>query len=227
MKRKIALLLAAVMTMALAVPAFASVTTYPTAEPTRTVITEADSSVTFREPKVPKTIFNTAPSSDHSFEDMVGEDKKYTSIAYGLGITYGMDVETVFAPESKLTYEDAVTWLYRLEDGVGKNGIILPFMSRANGYAQKPLTWAAGLNLVEKTVDPKAEVSSAEVRDMLEKLGYECNIVASENGITRIRGIRIILDSMYKGRNALVFDGFQMGNQGNDQDNSDKIEDIN
>lgn len=209
MKKKIALLLASVMTIALAVPAFASVTTYPNAEPTRTVITEADSSITFKEPKVPKTIFNTSPTSEHSFKDMVGEDEKYTKVAYALGITYGMERSSVFVPDAKLSTEDAVTWLYRLVGGEGKNGIILPFMSKANGYAQKPLTWAAGINLVEKTVDPKAEISSSELKDMIEKLGYECNIVTSENSITRIRGIKVVLDSIYKGRSELIFNDFQ------------------
>lgn len=58
-------------------------------------------------------------------------------------------------PDANLTVEDAVTFLYRLKGGEGKDGIIIAKMSEANGYAQKPLTWAAGLGLCEGSVDLK------------------------------------------------------------------------
>ena len=92
---------------------------------------------------------------------------------------------------------DAVTFLYRLKGGEGKDGIIIAKISEANGYAQKPLTWAAGLGLCEGSVEPKAEITVGQLVSMIDKLGYTAEgVVSTDNTITRIDGLKLILDSV-------------------------------
>ena len=69
-------------------------------------------------------------------------------------------------------------------------------MSEANGYAQKPLTWAAGLGLVDGSVEPKSEITVAQLNSMIDKLGFKTNIVGTENTMTRMDGLKTILDSL-------------------------------
>ncbi len=172
------------------------VVTSPNKESDRTVITEEGNSTTFRKPKEPKTIYNTAPSANHPFIDVTGSNEDYARAAYALGMTLGMTKDALFVPDGTLSTEDAVTFLYRLKGGEGKNGIILDKISEANGYAQKPLTWAAGLGLVEKSVEPKSDITVTQLKGMLDKLGYTTNLVGTDNSMTRINGLKIILDSI-------------------------------
>ena len=249
MKKKIAVLLVAAMTMALAVPAFAHqvvvvdpskevveetaketeateeaaaeetteavvveettteateevveetkvepIVTSPNKEKDREVVLEDGTAVTYSKVKEPKTIFNTAPSAEHPFSDVTGEDEKYAEAAYSLGMTIGMVRGTQFVPDGTLTTEDAITWLYRLLDGESKNGIILTNISEANGYAQKPLTWAVGLGLVESTVEPKKEITVNELNAILAKLGYNTGLVGTDATMTRIDGLKQVLN---------------------------------
>ncbi|MCD8037057.1 MAG: hypothetical protein LUE88_06770 [Clostridiales bacterium] len=173
-----------------------SVTTSPNKVSDRTITTEDETSTTYTKVKEPKTIYNTAPSAEHPFTDVTGANEKYAKAAYALGMTQGVTADGIFAPDETLTIEDAVTFLYRLKDGEGKNGIILANISKASGYAIKPLTWAAGLGLVEKSVEPQDAVTVKELKDMLDKLGYTTNLVGTDNSMTRIEGLVIILDSI-------------------------------
>ncbi len=243
MKRKIALLVAAIMTMSMAVPVFAHdvvikgptekteettkeeaaaqettveektkvepVVTRPTN--TRTGAGEESNSQTFKEPREPKTIFNTAPSAEHPFSDVTGANDKYIKAAYALGMTWGVSRGTMFDPEGTLSLEDAVTFLYRLEGAEGKNGIILAKISEANGYAQKPLTWAAGLGLIDRAAEPKSAVTVSQLKDMIEKLGYETNIVGTDNTMTRMSGLITILDSIIGGLDEINFGRYSAG----------------
>lgn len=251
MKKKIAVLLVAAMTMAMAVPAFAHqvivvdpskevveetaeeeevveetaeaaeteevaavaeteeavaeevveeetkvepIVTSPNKEKDREVVLEDGTALTYSKVKEPKTIFNTAPSADHPFTDVSGADEEYAAAAYALGMTIGMVKGTQFVPDGALTTEDAITWLYRLLDGEGKNGIILTNISEANGYAQKPLTWAVGLGLVGSTVEPKKEITVNEFNAILDKLGYSTGLVGTDATMTRIDGLKQVLN---------------------------------
>ncbi|MDD5944668.1 MAG: hypothetical protein PUD43_02965 [Clostridia bacterium] len=236
MKKKLAVLLVAAMTLSTAVPAFAHqvvvkgpaeetvkeevvkeeapaeeaaapdettavekaepFVTSPNKESDRTVITEDGASTTFKKPKEPKTIYNTAPSAQHPFIDLTGANEDYGRAAFALGMTWGVTKDAYFSPDTTLSTEDAVTFLYRLKGGEGKNGIILAKISEANGYAVNPLTWAAGLGLVDKSVEPKKAITVSELKDMIEKLGYKTNIVGTDNSMTRIDGLKLILDSI-------------------------------
>ena len=109
-------------------------------------------------------------------------------------MTIGMVRGTQFVPDGTLTTEDAITWLYRLLDGESKNGIILTNISEANGYAQKPLTWAVGLGLVESTVEPKKEITVNELNAILAKLGYNTGLVGTDATMTRIDGLKQVLN---------------------------------
>ena len=162
----------------------------------REVVLEDGTAVTYSKVKEPKTIYNTAPSSDHPFTDVTGEEEEYARAAYALGMTIGMVRGTEFVPDTTLTMEDAITWLYRLQGGVGKDGIILAKISEANGYAQKPLTWAVGLGLVDGAVEPKAEITVKQLNDMIDKLGYTTNLVGTDATMTRAEGLKTILDSL-------------------------------
>ena len=162
----------------------------------REVVLEDGTAVTYSKVKEPKTIYNTAPSSDHPFTDVTGEEEEYARAAYALGMTIGMVRGTEFVPDTTLTMEDAITWLYRLQGGVGKDGIILAKISEANGYAQKPLTWAVGLGLVDGAVEPKAEITVKQLNDMIDKLGYKTNLVGTDATMTRAEGLKTILDSL-------------------------------
>ena len=162
----------------------------------REVVLEDGTAVTYSKVKEPKTIYNTAPSSDHPFTDVTGEEEEYARAAYALGMTIGMVRGTEFVPDTTLTMEDANTWLYRLQGGVGKDGIILAKISEANGYAQKPLTWAVGLGLVDGAVEPKAEITVKQLNDMIDKLGYKTNLVGTDATMTRAEGLKTILDSL-------------------------------
>lgn len=162
----------------------------------REVVLEDGTAVTYSKVKEPKTIYNTAPSSDHPFTDVTGEEEEYARAAYALGMTIGMVRGTEFVPDTTLTMEDAITWLYRLQGGVGKDGIILAKISEANGYAQKPLTWAVGLGLVDGAVEPKAEITVKQLNDMIDKLGYTTNLVGTDATMTRAEGLKTILDSI-------------------------------
>ena len=206
MKKKLAVLLVAAMTLSLAVPAFANdgaaetnagpVVSSPNKESDRTVITEEGASTTFKKYKEPKTIYNTAPSAQHPFIDLTGANEDYGRAAFALGMTWGVTKDAYFSPDTTLSTEDAVTFLYRLKGGEGKNGIILAKISEANGYAVNPLTWAAGLGLVEKSVEPKKAITVSELKYMIEKLGYKINIVGTDNSMSRIDGLKLILDSI-------------------------------
>ncbi len=173
-----------------------SVTTSPNKVSDRTITTEDETSTTYTKVKEPKTIYNTAPSAEHPFTDVTGANEKYAKAAYALGMAQGVTADGIFAPDETLTVEDAVTFLYRLKDGEGKNGIILANISKASGYAIKSLTWAAGLGLVEKSVEPQDAVTVKELKDMLDKLGYTTNLVGTDNSMTRIEGLVIILNSI-------------------------------
>ena len=244
MKKRVALLVAAIMTVSMAVPAFAhevivegpdtqekteeivevaedeeETVEVATVEPivihpekTRTDVTGNNNSVTYKEPKEVKTIYNTAPSAEHPFTDVTGANERYTKVAYALGMTWGISQGRLFDPESTLTLEDAVTFLYRLEGGEGKNGIILAKISEANGYAQKPLTWAAGLGLIDKNVSPKSEITVSQLKYMIEKLGYETNIVGTDNTMTRMNGLITILDSIIGGLDQINFGNYNRYN---------------
>lgn len=257
MKKKLAILLTAVMTMAVAVPAFAHqvvvvdpskeaveetkkeetvevkeeekteevveateetveaaeetteevvevkeektepIVTSPNKEKDRVVVSEEGNTTTYSKVKEPKTIYNTAPSAEHPFTDLTGANADYGKAAYGLGMTWGVTKNGIFNPDANLTIEDAVTFLYRLKGGEGKDGIIIAKMSEANGYAQKPLTWAAGLGLCEGSVEPKAEITVGQLVSMIDKLGYTAEgVVSTDNAITRIDGLKLILDSV-------------------------------
>lgn len=170
------------------------IVTSPNKEKDREVVLEDGTAVTYSKVKEPKTIFNTAPSAEHPFSDVTGEDEKYAEAAYSLGMTIGMVRGTQFVPDGTLTTEDAITWLYRLLDGESKNGIILTNISEANGYAQKPLTWAVGLGLVESTVEPKKEITVNELNAILAKLGYNTGLVGTDATMTRIDGLKQVLN---------------------------------
>ena len=172
------------------------IVTSPNKEKDRSVVKEEGTSTTYSKVKEPKTIYNTAPSADHPFIDVTGANEDYVKAAYGLGMTWGMTKDAIFSPDTTLTMEDAITWLYRLEGAEGKNGIIIAKMSEANGYAQKPLTWAAGLGLVDGSVEPKSEITVAQLNSMIDKLGFKTNIVGTENTMTRMDGLKTILDSL-------------------------------
>lgn len=196
MKKRFAIVLASMMTLSTAVPAFANVTTSPNKESDRVAVSEDGKTITFQREKETKNIFNTAPSKTSPFKDVVGEDAEYVGAAYALGITSGMYGSTVFVGDSELTVEEVVTWLYRLEDGEDKNGRVIAKISEAYGYAQKPLAWAAGLGLIDYGISPKAKVTVSDVKEMVDKLGYKSNIVGSDDVVTRIRGLKIILDAV-------------------------------
>ena len=172
------------------------IVTSPNKEKDRSVVKEEGTSTTYSKVKEAKTIYNTAPSADHPFIDVTGANEDYVKAAYGLGMTWGMTKDAIFSPDTTLTMEDAITWLYRLEGAEGKNGIIIAKMSEANGYAQKPLTWAAGLGLVDGSVEPKSEITVAQLNSMIDKLGFKTNIVGTENTMTRMDGLKTILDSL-------------------------------
>lgn len=172
------------------------IVTSPNKEKDRSVVKEEGTSTTYSRVKEVKTIYNTAPSADHPFIDVTGANEDYVKAAYGLGMTWGMTKDAIFSPDTTLTMEDAITWLYRLVGAEGKNGIIIAKMSEANGYAQKPLTWAAGLGLVDGSVEPKSEITVAQLNAMIDKLGFKTNIVGTENTMTRMDGLKTILDSL-------------------------------
>lgn len=172
------------------------IVTSPNKEKDREVVLEDGTAVTYSKVKEPKTLYNTAPSAEHPFTDVTGANEDYARAAYALGITVGMVRGTQFVPDGTLSMEDAITWLYRLQGGEGKDGIILSKISEANGYAQKPLTWAVGLGLVDGSVEPKAEITVKQLNDMLAKLGYGTNLVGTDATMTRIDGLKTILDSM-------------------------------
>ena len=172
------------------------IVTSPNKEKDRSVVKEEGTSTTYSRVKEVKTIYNTAPSADHPFIDVTGANEDYVKAAYGLGMTGGMTKDAIFSPDTTLTMEDAITWLYRLVGAEGKNGIIIAKMSEANGYAQKPLTWAAGLGLVDGSVEPKSEITVAQLNAMIDKLGFKTNIVGTENTMTRMDGLKTILDSL-------------------------------
>ena len=170
------------------------IVTSPNKEKDREVVAEDGTTLTYSKVKEPKTIFNTAPSAEHPFTDVSGEAEKYAEAAYSLGMTIGMVRGTQFVPDGTLTMEDAITWLYRLFDGEGKNGIILTNISEANGYAQKPLTWAVGLGLVGSTVEPKKEITVNEFNAILAKLGYNTGLIGTDATMTRIDGLKQVLN---------------------------------
>lgn len=173
------------------------IVTSPNKEKDRVVVSEEGTSTTYSKAKEPKTIYNTAPSAEHPFTDLTGANEDYGRAAYALGMTWGVTKNGIFNPDSTLTIEDAVTFLYRLKGAEGKNGIILSKISEANGYAQKPLTWAVGLGLCDGSVEPKAEITVAQLISMIDKLGYTVDgVVGTENTITRIDGLKLILDSI-------------------------------
>lgn len=173
------------------------IVTSPNKENDRVVVSEEGNKTTYSKVKEPKTIYNTAPSAEHPFTDLTGANADYGKAAYALGMTWGVTKNGVFNPDANLTVEDAVTFLYRLKGGEGKDGIIIAKMSEANGYAQKPLTWAAGLGLCEGSVEPKAEITVGQLVSMIDKLGYTAEgVVATDNTITRIDGLKLILDSV-------------------------------
>ncbi len=172
------------------------IVTSPNKEKDREVVLEDGKAVTYSKVKEPKTIYNTAPSAEHPFTDVTGANEDYARAAYALGMTSGMVRGTQFVPEGTLTMEDAITWLYRLQGGEGKDGIILSKISEANGYAQKPLTWAVGCGLVDGSVEPKAEITVKQLNDMLAKLGYGTNLVGTDGTMTRIEGLKTVLDSI-------------------------------
>ncbi len=172
------------------------IVTSPNKEKDREVVLEDGTAVTYSKVKEPKTLYNTAPSAEHPFTDVTGANEDYARAAYALGITIGMVRGTQFVPDGTLSMEDAITWLYRLQGGEGKDGIILAKISEANGYAQKPLTWAVGLGLVDGSVEPKAAITVKQLNDMLAKLGYGTNLVGTDGTMTRIEGLKTILDSM-------------------------------
>ena len=173
------------------------IVTSPNKENDRVVVSEEGNKTTYSKVKEPKTIYNTAPSAEQPFTDLTGANADYGKAAYALGMTWGVTKNGVFNPDANLTVEDAVTFLYRLKGGEGKDGIIIAKMSEANGYAQKPLTWAAGLGLCEGSVEPKAEITVGQLVSMIDKLGYTAEgVVATDNTITRIDGLKLILDSV-------------------------------
>ena len=173
------------------------IVTSPNKENDRVVVSEEGNKTTYSKVKEPKTIYNTAPSAEHPFTDLTGANADYGKAAYALGMTWGVTKNGVFNPDANLTVEDAVTFLYRLKGGEGKDGIIIAKISEANGYAQKPLTWAAGLGLCEGSVEPKAEITVGQLVSMIDKLGYTAEgVVSTDNTITRIDGLKLILDSV-------------------------------
>ena len=173
------------------------IVTSPNKEKDRVVVSEEGNVTTYSKVKEPKTIYNTAPSAEHPFTDLTGANADYGKAAYALGMTWGVTKNGVFNPDANLTVEDAVTFLYRLKGGEGKDGIIIAKISEANGYAQKPLTWAAGLGLCKGSVEPKAEITVGQLISMIDKLGYTAEgVVATDNTITRIDGLKLILDSV-------------------------------
>ncbi|GFI62268.1 hypothetical protein IMSAG049_01444 [Clostridiales bacterium] len=169
----------------------------PNKETDRSVVATEGTSTTYGRTKEVKTIYNTAPSAQHPFSDLNGANEDYGRAAYALGMTAGMVTGSEFGPDSILTVEEAATWIYRLKGGEAKNGNIIAKISEAEGYAQKPLSWAAGLGLVEKSVEPKAEITVNQLKTMIDKLGCTTTVVGTDNTMSRIDGLKLILDSIY------------------------------
>ena len=225
MKKKIAIVLAAAMTMALAVPAFAHshqvVVNKPAAEEevaeeeeevvetaaeTEEVVVEETTEDVVEEVTEEEVTEEEVVEEETAVEPIVTSPNKIKDrevvLEDGTAVTYSKVKEpktiynTEFVPDTTLTMEDAITWLYRLQGGVGKDGIILAKISEANGYAQKPLTWAVGLGLVDGAVEPKAEITVKQLNDMIDKLGYKTNLVGTDATMTRAEGLKTILDSL-------------------------------
>ena len=142
-----------------------------------------------------QNVLDYAPDGDGYFVDLKGENAEYADAAYRLGTAWGIAKDGIFGPDETLTVEDTVSWLYRLAAERDKNGIVIPRAKEANGYAFKPLMWAVGMGLVDRDVDGKAPVTIEQLNFMLHKLGYESAEAGKDETITRIEGLKIILDS--------------------------------
>lgn len=132
-------------------------------------------------------------SEGHSFSDVSDADKDIIDIAVKNGAIVGV-TDNMLGAEDNLSLQDLCVILWNMAGCPDAYGKIAYNANKADKYAVAAIKWAVSQNIISGTDDPHKLLTAADVKQMLDKAGYDIAAVeGSENDVTKIEALRMIV----------------------------------